>query len=120
MTAQSFPAGAYILVQVDREKQTNMVVSGSDRSSAMQSKVVYQGRNWLDQVIREGHFEEGIFELRPLQTKRASHVTCRKSRNANHNKPGRSSMCMRNRRKVRMTGEEQRKRVVKREEAGAR
>lgn len=81
MTAWSFPTGAYISVQVDRWKQTNVVVSGSDRSSAMQSKAAYQDRDWLDQVIGEGLFEEGIFELRPLQTKRASHVRCGKSGN---------------------------------------
>ena len=69
-------------MQVDRQKQTNLVVSGSDRSSTMQSKAVYRDRDWLDEVIRESHFEEGIFELRPLQTKRAGHGRCGKSGNA--------------------------------------
>lgn len=44
----------------------------------------------------------------------------RECRNHKGDKPGMNLMCLGNRRKVRMPGEEQRRRVVKKEEAGAR
>ena len=85
-----------------------------------ESKAVYWDTHWLAQVIKDCLLEEGIFEPWALWTKRARHVRCveRAGMQKSQRREARDELDVLEKQKVRMTGEEQRKKVAKRQEAG--